>query len=604
MLVTVAAAGVSNADTRGLRTVPIKDTEGAQVGLYKGSYALVIGVAEYRQGWPKLSSVVGETAKVQGVLEAAGFSVQRILDPNEQQLKSAIEQFIDEHGYEPDNRLVLFFSGHGYSRKKGAKGYLVPTDAPDPSKDERGFLRKALPMSQVLAWCRQMEAKHALFLFDSCFSGTVFKTKALPKVPPHISAITTRPVRQFIAAGDAGEEVPAKSVFTQCFVRGLEGEADLSKDGYVTGSELGMYLREKVMSYRTGQTPQYGKIRDPELDEGDFVFSLFEVPKEYVMPPETRGVHVRPAPADLTREASVSHPTVAGDAPLKSVADIAALLGGLEGSRILMIGDREGKTDLYVCDYNGANMLQLTHDGHACESPTWGLSESLVMYASSHKGNMDIYSVELGQARRTRIIDHPVDATDPDVSPDGKLMAYISSKDGNPDLYISDLKSGRVTRLTNTEYAEESSPSWSPKGDRIVYASDSSGFPQIYIIGKSGGGAQRVSFTGQRNTEPDWGENGKIAYASRKAMQYQLVVYDPATREHTQVTHDAGDHREPCWAPGGRYVAFTTGPRNDSRICVLDTSKDNTVRVTSLKGSWRSPAWLPASKQTRRGWFR
>jgi len=46
MLVTVAAAGVSNADTRGLRTVPIKDTEGAQVGLYKGSYALVIGVAE------------------------------------------------------------------------------------------------------------------------------------------------------------------------------------------------------------------------------------------------------------------------------------------------------------------------------------------------------------------------------------------------------------------------------------------------------------------------------------------------------------------------------------------------------------------------------
>jgi len=119
-----------------------------------------------------------------------------------------------------------------------------------------------------------MEANHALFLFDSCFSGTVFKAKALPETPPHISAMTARPVRQFIAAGDAGEEVPAKSVFAQCFVRGLEGEADLSEDGYVTGSELGLYLREKVMYYKTGQTPQYGKIRDPDLDEGDFVFAL------------------------------------------------------------------------------------------------------------------------------------------------------------------------------------------------------------------------------------------------------------------------------------------------------------------------------------------
>jgi hypothetical protein len=35
-----------------------------------------------------------------------------------------------------------------------------------------------------------------------------------------------------------------------------------------------MYLHEKVLDYNTGQTPQYGKIRDPELDEGDFVFAL------------------------------------------------------------------------------------------------------------------------------------------------------------------------------------------------------------------------------------------------------------------------------------------------------------------------------------------
>ena len=264
--------GTVHAETRGLTVVPVKDASGKTVGLYKGSYALILSVADYTDGWPKLPSVIEETDQIEQALTTKGFSVTRVLNPNDDELEKAFKEFIEEYGYDRDNRLLFFFSGHGYSRKKGAKGYLVPTNAPDPRKDEKGFLRKALPMNQVIAWCRQIEAKHVMFLFDSCFSGTIFKTKALPEIPPHISEITSRPVRQFITAGDAGEEVPAKSVFAASFIRGLHGEADLSRDGYITGSELGMYLRDKVLYYQSGQTPQYGKIRDPDLDEGDFVF--------------------------------------------------------------------------------------------------------------------------------------------------------------------------------------------------------------------------------------------------------------------------------------------------------------------------------------------
>ena len=108
-----------------------------------------------------------------------------------------------------------------------------------------------------------------------CFSGTIFKTKALPAVPPHITVLTDKPVRQFISAGTAGQEVPARSLFTPSFIKAIRGEADLNKDKFVTGTELGMYLHEKVTDYSDGmQTPQYGKIRDPSLDEGDTVFGL------------------------------------------------------------------------------------------------------------------------------------------------------------------------------------------------------------------------------------------------------------------------------------------------------------------------------------------
>ena len=259
------------ADSRGMKIV-IKDRGGKAIGGYSASHALLIGVSDYTAGWPDLESVPGEMDSVAGMLARQGFEVQKVLNPTAAQMKRAFEGFIDRYGFNSNDRLLFVFSGHGYNRLNGKKGYLVPSDAPDPRRDETGFLRKALDMSQILSWCRRMEAKHVLFLFDSCFSGTIFKTRALGDAPPHISHLTSKPVRQFITAGSAGEKVPARSVFAPSLTRGLRGDADVNGDGYVTGTELGMYLHDKVLGYESGQTPQYGKIRDPDLDEGDFVF--------------------------------------------------------------------------------------------------------------------------------------------------------------------------------------------------------------------------------------------------------------------------------------------------------------------------------------------
>jgi hypothetical protein len=51
-----------------------------------------------------------------------------------------------------------------------------------------------------------------LFIFDSCFSGSVFATsRAAPGI---IDYKIANPVRQFIASGAADETVPDKSVFS------------------------------------------------------------------------------------------------------------------------------------------------------------------------------------------------------------------------------------------------------------------------------------------------------------------------------------------------------------------------------------------------------
>ena len=259
---------------RDLVPVSVRQDDGTVVrtNLYQSSRALLIGVSDYTAGWPDLDSVPSELRQVKDVLESQGFYVEMKLNPDADQMEEAFDNFIDNFGFDSQSRLLFFFAGHGHTRRNGTRGYLVPADAPDPRKDEKGFLKKALPMSQILAWSRRMEAKHVLFLFDSCFSGTVFTQRDLPEIPPAISELSVKPVRQYITAGGWKESVPARSVFAPAFVNALKYRlGDLNRDGYVSGTELGLYLQSEVPK-SAHQLPQYGKIPDPDLRMGDFVF--------------------------------------------------------------------------------------------------------------------------------------------------------------------------------------------------------------------------------------------------------------------------------------------------------------------------------------------
>ena len=259
------------------RIVAIKDTEGNQVGLYTESHALVIGISRYTNGWPSLPGVKKDVVAVKDILETQGFNVQLVQDPKHQELRQAFMDFIDQYGRQPENRLLFYFSGHGHTLQLaygGDMGYIVPSDSPNPNRDGDGFKRTALDMEQIEVYAKRIESKHALFLFDSCFSGSILNTRDRV-VPRSITDNIKYPVRQFITAGRANEVVPDHSHFKQAFLDLIEGrDQEPIPDGYITGEELGLYLKSKVPEYNTGQHPQYGKIRDPKLDKGDFVFVL------------------------------------------------------------------------------------------------------------------------------------------------------------------------------------------------------------------------------------------------------------------------------------------------------------------------------------------
>lgn len=257
--------------------IVLNNEKGEEVHLYKSSHALIIGVSNYTNGWPSLRGVMKDVAAVKDALEEQGFHIVTIIDPSFDELGNAFSSFITKYGMDPESRLIFYFAGHGHTVKTSygeEMGYIIPSDAPNPNIDRNGFLARALAMQQIEVYAKQIQSKHALFLFDACFSGSIFAISRA--VPENISYKTAKPVRQFITSGSADETVPDESVFRQQFISALKGEADVNRDGFVTGTELGEFLQEKVVNYSRGsQHPQYGKIRNPHLDKGDFVFLSF-----------------------------------------------------------------------------------------------------------------------------------------------------------------------------------------------------------------------------------------------------------------------------------------------------------------------------------------
>ncbi|MGD2149066.1 MAG: caspase family protein [Desulfobacterales bacterium] len=274
VLCTFTAAGYAAA--RGIKVLKITDNQGQEVGLYRQSHALVIGASDYREGWPRLPGVQQDVKAVSATLKDHGFNVEIVTNPTRAKLYQAFSNFINRYGQKIQNRLLFYFAGHGHTRKLAYgedMGYIVPVDAPNPSRNPQGFTVKAMDMQQIEVFAKRIQSKHALFIFDSCFSGSIFSLSRA--VPANITYKTAKPVRQFITSGSADENVPDESVFRRQFIAALKGNADMDKDGYVTGAELGEFLQKRVVNYsRNSQHPQYGKIRNPHLDKGDFVFAL------------------------------------------------------------------------------------------------------------------------------------------------------------------------------------------------------------------------------------------------------------------------------------------------------------------------------------------
>ncbi len=209
--------------------------------------------------------------------------------------------------------------------------------------------------------------------------------------------------------------------------------------------------------------------------------------------------------------------------------DLVETLGGQKGialSKVAFVADRTGHKEVYLCDYDGANVFQLTHDNAISVSPALSADGRRLAYTGYQSGYADIYLVDLGTGARNRIIKFPGTNSGAAISPDGNHIACTLSKDGNPEIYVTGINGDSPFRLTHSR-GVESSPTWSPNGSEIIYSSDERGNPQLYRI-SAGGGSGRLLPTGfGYNTQPNWSPDGrKVSFNVRSGGGFQVAVLD------------------------------------------------------------------------------
>ncbi|MDQ2825259.1 MAG: biopolymer transporter Tol [Verrucomicrobiota bacterium] len=256
---------------------------------------------------------------------------------------------------------------------------------------------------------------------------------------------------------------------------------------------------------------------------------------------------------------------------------------GVASSKIAFIGTRSGKKEVYVGDYDGTNVRQLTHDGVISVHPSISPDGRRIAYTGYQSGYPDVYVIDLASGARNRIVNFPGTNSGATFSPDGGRIALTMSKDGNPELYTVSTGGGSARRLTHTS-GVESGPSWSPNGDEIVYSSDDRGSPQLYRISASGGSGQMISTGHSYCTEPNWSPDGKkVAFNVRGGGEFQVAIVDLAGGG----TRIVSSGENPVWGADSRHIIFA----ENGALYLLDTMNSRKNKILDGVGKITEPTW-------------
>ncbi len=276
--------------------------------------------------------------------------------------------------------------------------------------------------------------------------------------------------------------------------------------------------------------------------------------------------------------------TVANDIILYLTGD-----QGIFNTKICFISTRTGNKELFSCDYDGANIYQLTGNGSINLSPAFAPDGRKLLFTSYMDDDPQLYQYDIRDGKIDLLAAYPGINSAARVSPNGEYIVCALSRDGNPEIYLLE-RSGKIKRRLTYSSAIESSPCWSPNGKEIAFTSNRSGTPQIYLMDKDGSNVRRLTYIGGYNDSPSWSPKGdKIVFVSRTEGSFNICTID-VTGNNFSILTEQGSNENPHWSPDGNHIVFSSTRSGEKEIYVMDLFGTEDRRLTTGGGN-SNPDW-------------
>jgi TolB protein len=256
-------------------------------------------------------------------------------------------------------------------------------------------------------------------------------------------------------------------------------------------------------------------------------------------------------------------------------------------------GAKKKIREIFIMDYDGRNIRQITQDRDLCLSPAWSPDARKLVYTSFRQSNPDLYIYNLDTGKIRVLAAFPGMNGAAAWSPDGNRLAVTLSRDGNPEIYTISADGTDPRRLTKSRNVE-TSPVWSKDGSSIFFISDRSGAPQIWRMSSSGGSPTVIARGGQ-NDDPSVSPRGDLlAYTSSQGGGgFNIWVCDVNGGGARNLTGDlSGGCEQPSWASDGRHIVFN----HKGQLVIMDADGSDKRFITSearIHGENAAPAWGP-----------
>ena len=239
----------------------------------KDAVAILIGIEKYKN-LPK-ADFANSDARVfyDYAIRALGIGPENIKllvdqDAEQAEILRTLKSWLPSR-VKPSTNIFLYYSGHGLPTSDGKGLYLLPVGADKDFVD-----RTALLQAEINSLLQAAKAKSVTIFLDSCYSGTgrtgeTIIANARP-ISLKLSESVFPPEFNVISASQ-NDQISSSSpdlkhgIFSYYLMKGMEGDADINKDGIVSFGEMHSYLTEKVTKHASMvnriQIPQF--LGDP-----------------------------------------------------------------------------------------------------------------------------------------------------------------------------------------------------------------------------------------------------------------------------------------------------------------------------------------------------